>query len=73
MCRSKEEAKLKPPFLYKSALNYYSAYMASKLSFVELFQDLEKYLDNPRRRFQNVMRVKRGMVDTSEPGGLYKD
>jgi len=37
----------KHPFLYRSALNYYAAYMASKFSFVELYDDLEKYIDNP--------------------------
>ena len=63
----------KIPFLYKAALNYYSAYMASKLSFVELFNDLEKYVDNPKRRWKCALRVKRGIIDTSEPGGMYKD
>ena len=43
------------------------------MSFVELFNHLEKYVDNKKRRFQSVLRVKRGMIDTSEPGGLYKD
>ena len=43
------------------------------MSFVELFNDLEKYIDNPRRRFRSVLRVKRGMQDTGEHGGLYKD
>ncbi len=47
--------------------------MASKLSFIDLFDDLEKYIDNPRRRFKCVTRVKRGIIDTIEPGGLYKD
>lgn len=63
----------KKPFMYKAALNYYSAYMASKMSFVELFNDLEQYIDNPRRRWKCTLRVKRGMIDTVEPGGLYKD
>ena len=35
------------PFLYRSALNYYSAYMAKEMSFVDLFKDLEKYVDSP--------------------------
>jgi hypothetical protein len=35
------------PFLYRSALNYYAAFMAAKLSFVDLFKDLEKYIDCP--------------------------
>jgi hypothetical protein len=47
--------------------------MASKMSFVDLFNDLEKYIDNPKRRWKCVVRVKRGMTDTGEPGGLYKD
>ena len=65
--------KSKKPYLYKAALNYYSAYMASKMSFVELFEDLAKYIDNPRRRWKCVLRVKRGLTDTGELGGLYKD
>lgn len=63
----------KKPFLFKAALNYYSAYMASKMSFVDLFNDLEKYIDNPKRRWKCVVRVKRGIMDTGEAGGLYKD
>ena len=59
--------------MFKAALNYYSAYMASKMSFVDLFNDLEKYIDNPKRRWKCVVRVKRGITDTGEPGGLYKD
>lgn len=47
--------------------------MASKLSFVDLFNNLDQYIDNPRRRYKCVLRVKRGLIDTSEPGGLYKD
>jgi hypothetical protein len=47
--------------------------MASKMSFVDLFNDLEKYIDNAKRRWKCVVRVKRGISDTGEPGGLYKD
>jgi len=61
------------PFLFKAALNYYSAAMASKMSFVELFNDLAKYVDSPKRRWKCTLRVKRGLEDTSQPGGLYKD
>jgi len=61
------------PFLYRSALNYYSAYMAKQLSFVDLFKDLEKYVDSPNARWKFVLRVKRGLTDTSQKGGLYKD
>jgi hypothetical protein len=49
------------------------AYQASKMSFVELFNDIKKYIDDKYSRWKFVLRVKRGLMDTSEPGGLYKD
>lgn len=62
------------PFLWKSALNYYAAYMAKNMSFVELFQDIEKYtIGNSDLRWKYVLRVKRGLNDTTQKGGLYKD
>lgn len=61
------------PYLYRSALNYYMAYKASKLSFVDLFDDIKKYIDDKHARWKYVMRVKRGVMDSTEPGGLYKD
>lgn len=63
----------KHPFLYRSALNYYAAFKASTMGFVELFDDLEKYIDDKMSRFKFTLRVKRGLMDTAEPGGLYKD
>jgi len=54
-------------------LNYYSSCKASELSFVELYNDLEKYIDEPKRRWKACVRVKRGLKDTSTIGGLYKD
>lgn len=47
--------------------------MASKLSFVELFNDIGKYIDNRLARWRFTLRLKRGLIETSEPGGLYKD
>ena len=38
------------PYLYKAALHYYSAYMASIMSFEQLYQDLEKYMRDPEKR-----------------------
>ena len=61
------------PFLYTAALNYYQAYLASKMSFVEVFNEISDIIDNPKRRFKRVARVKRGLTDTGELGGLYKD
>ena len=43
------------------------------MSFVDLFKDLEQYIDDPTRRWQYTLRVKRGLTDTSLSGGLYKD
>ena len=43
------------------------------LSFVELYEDLKKYVDDPKRRFKFSVRGKRGMEDTGTPGGYYKD
>ncbi len=48
------EQAVKPgakPFLFRSALYYYTCCRASELSFVELYQDLERYVDDPKRRF----------------------
>ena len=38
------------PYLFRSAMIYYSAYQASRMSFVELYNDLKKYVDRPLRR-----------------------
>jgi len=38
------------PVIYKAALNYYSAYLASCHSFKEMFILLEPYLLNPEKR-----------------------
>ena len=56
------------------------------LSFEELFQDLGKYIKDPYRRYKRwlshiiidlrwkeCVRVKRGIADTSQEGGMYKD
>lgn len=61
------------PYLWSAALHYYASFKASQMSFVELYADLEKFIDNPIRRFKETLRVKRGMNDTSKPGGCYKD
>ena len=43
------------------------------MSFVELFNDIKKYIDDNLSRWRYCLRVKRGFTDTSQPGGLYKD
>lgn len=43
------------------------------MSFVELYSDLEKYIDNPNRRFKACVRAKRGLTDCQLHEGYYKD
>lgn len=47
--------------------------MAAKMGFCELYSDIEKYIDDKNQRFDMIVRVKRGIEDTSQPGGYYKD
>ena len=54
-------------------MHYYASFKASQLSFVDLYNDLGRYIDNPIKRFKETLRVKRGITDTSKPGGCYKD
>ncbi len=46
--------------------------MAQKASFIEVFEHLSKYLDADTA-FKFTTRAKRGISDTSKPGGLTKD
>ncbi|MFZ1721589.1 MAG: tyrosine/phenylalanine carboxypeptidase domain-containing protein [Microgenomates group bacterium] len=63
----------KAPYLWTPALYYYTVAMAAQKSFAELFLDLEKFVANPARRWELTMRAKRGLADTSQPGGFFKD
>ena len=62
-----------PPFLYKAALHYYSAYMASLLSFEDLFAELEKFIPDAIERWKECVKVKRGLHNTATLNGMYKD
>jgi len=61
------------PYLWRAALLYYATYMASKMSFKELFSDLERYVYNPDVRWDYCIRSKRGQADTARPGSFCKD
>ncbi|XP_022092079.1 uncharacterized protein KIAA0895-like isoform X2 [Acanthaster planci] len=63
----------KEPFLWRSAMLYYTTYMASRLSFADLFKDLETYMKDPEIRWDYCLRAKRGQSDTSKPGCFNKD
>lgn len=48
------------PFLYQAALNYVSAYLASKMGFRELYHVLKKWVQNDEKLWNQCLRVKRG-------------
>eukprot|EP00658_Telonema_sp_P-2_P049006 TRINITY_DN37261_c0_g1_i2.p1 TRINITY_DN37261_c0_g1~~TRINITY_DN37261_c0_g1_i2.p1 ORF type:complete len:219 (+),score=24.86 TRINITY_DN37261_c0_g1_i2:275-931(+) len=60
-------------WLWKAALHYYAACCAAEMSFAQLFEHLEQYLPDPNRRWNEVLRVKRGVVDLARPGCYPKD
>jgi hypothetical protein len=39
------------PFIYRSAINYYLAAKAASMGFVELFHDIERFIDDKLDRF----------------------
>lgn len=59
--------------LWSSALKYYAVFKGSELSFVELYKELEEYIDDPKLRFRLCARVKRGLSDTSKKGAFSLD
>lgn len=61
------------PYLWLSALKYFATYHAQTKSFAEIYTLLKPYVPDPERRWQVCIRVKRGLEDTSEPGGYAKD
>lgn len=60
--------------LWRPALLYYATWKALQLSFRDLFDDLARFLgDNVDERWDYCVRAKRGLLDTSLPGGFAKD
>ena len=60
-----EDVRGKKPLLWYPALNYYMAIKAHEMSFLELYNDISKYIPDNKKRFKFVTRVKRGLTDTS--------
>lgn len=58
---------------YTSAIRYIAVDYARTHSFVELWQFLGTYVQDPETRWMITLRQKRGMTDTSQPGGPTKD
>ncbi|XP_048211317.1 uncharacterized protein KIAA0895-like homolog isoform X2 [Perognathus longimembris pacificus] len=63
----------KQPFLWRAALLYYTIHRAAHMSFRQLFQDLERYVQDTNVRWEYCVRAKRGQTDTSQPGCFSKD
>ena len=61
-----------PPLLYRAAMLYVACYLASQVSFCELFKLMERYQPDPQMRWKECVRVKRGVADTSRPGGKFE-
>lgn len=60
--------------LWRAAMLYYTIWRAVQLSFRELYEDLEQFFGNSTdERWDYCVRAKRGLLDTSQPGGFVKD
>jgi hypothetical protein len=64
---------LKFQLAYVPALNYVAVKYAQDHSFTQVWKFLTPYIDDPKRRFVFTFRKKRGLIDTSQPGGFTKD
>lgn len=63
----------KLPNLWYSAIRYLACEYASTLSFSQVYMKLREYVSDRERCFNLTLRAKRGLTDTSEPGGFTKD
>lgn len=59
--------------LYLSITLVLAVHFSLKHSFVEVFEKMLDYKIPPERAWRNALKVKRGLEDTSEPGGFTKD
>lgn len=58
---------------YGSALRYLAVAHAQKESFAETYKFVSQYIDDSERRWAVTFKQKRGLSDTSLPGGYTKD
>lgn len=58
---------------YTGALNYVLSELAQKESFVKVFAFVSQYIKDEERAWLYAVKHKRGLYDTSEPGGFTKD
>lgn len=58
---------------FNSAIRHFAVNCAQTSSFSETWNKVGKYVQDPERRWTVVIRQKRGLTDTSKPGGFTKD
>jgi hypothetical protein len=58
---------------FMQALHFYAVFYAQKLTFTELFNKIEKVVEDKELSWVFCLRAKRGLKDTSQPGGYTKD
>ncbi len=63
----------KNKFSRKSFVSYYSVYLTQKYSFAKSFAILRSYQVNEKMAWNLLVQKKRGLEDTSQPGGFTKD
>lgn len=59
--------------IWFEAIQYYACALGAQHGFARVYTDLRSYIDDKDRRFKITLRAKRGMTDTSKPGGYTKD
>jgi hypothetical protein len=60
-------------YLWKAALHYVAVCRGEHMSFSELFDSLEEFIDDKERRYRQCVRVKRGLQDHSEQTVFCRD
>lgn len=61
------------PYLWMSGLYYYGTWCAREMSFAQLNKALTPYIENAERRWKLCLKIKRGLKDTSLPGGFSRE
>jgi hypothetical protein len=62
-----------PPVIFKkSYVSYFVSYLAQELSFAELYSELRKLGCGEQHAWNLILQQKRGLTDTSQPGGYPK-
>lgn len=59
--------------LHKAALRYYTTWLGQRLGFAEVCHELRQMGVSEKKAVRGTLRAKRGLTDTSQPGGYTKD